>query len=270
MYKRSRLDRRDRLLHETLFLRLLEGAGIDRVPRVLAVDADVGCALQTLVPGSPWPADRVAPPAIWEQFSAFLGRLRTAASLPEATAVPLAAEAGMSLQEHLGWVLDRRDRWRVEARAGKLTAEVLRRVEALDADCEAAARATIDHPAFRCVIDRSALMLSPSDFGLHNALVDEEGVVSFVDFEYAGWDDPLKTESDFAHQPRYAAGRPRRLSCFDGLIDRDSPRATALHGLLALKWRYIVLAADCARSAATPSTCKGAQPGTLRLLPRVT
>jgi len=44
--------------------------------------------------------------------------------------------------------------------------------------------------------------LSPSDFGFHNALVDPSGALSFLDFEYAGRDDPAKPVSDFFCQPK--------------------------------------------------------------------
>jgi hypothetical protein len=48
-------------------------------------------------------------------------------------------------------------------------------------------------PAGRC--------LSPSDFGFHNALLAEDGNLRFIDFEYAGWDDPAKLVCDFFCQP---------------------------------------------------------------------
>ena len=31
--------------------------------------------------------------------------------------------------------------------------------------------------------------ISPSDFGFHNSIIDREGNINFVDFEYSGWDD---------------------------------------------------------------------------------
>jgi hypothetical protein len=43
--------------------------------------------------------------------------------------------------------------------------------------------------------------LSPSDFGFHNALIRADGRLVFLDFEYAGWDDPAKTVADFFCQP---------------------------------------------------------------------
>ncbi len=44
--------------------------------------------------------------------------------------------------------------------------------------------------------------ISPSDFGFHNALIDESNQLIFIDFEYAGWDDPCKTVCDLFCQPK--------------------------------------------------------------------
>lgn len=43
--------------------------------------------------------------------------------------------------------------------------------------------------------------LSPSDFGFHNAIMEADGRLRFIDFEYAGWDDPAKMVCDFFCQP---------------------------------------------------------------------
>src|SRR5690606_31707192 len=41
-------------------------------------------------------------------------------------------------------------------------------------------------------LPRQERTLSPSDFGFHNALREPDGAIRFIDFEYAGWDDPAK------------------------------------------------------------------------------
>lgn len=46
-------------------------------------------------------------------------------------------------------------------------------------------------------------LLSPSDFGFHNSIIDDKGQLSFVDFEYAGWDSAEKLITDFFAQPRF-------------------------------------------------------------------
>ena len=41
--------------------------------------------------------------------------------------------------------------------------------------------------------------MSPSDFGFHNSLRSQNENLIFHDFEYFGWDDPVKLISDFSH-----------------------------------------------------------------------
>ena len=43
-------------------------------------------------------------------------------------------------------------------------------------------------------------VLSPSDFGFHNAIQTKDGL-KFIDFEYFGWDDPVKLTCDFILHP---------------------------------------------------------------------
>ncbi len=44
---------------------------------------------------------------------------------------------------------------------------------------------------------RMKFIVSPSDFGFHNALLDDGGAISFLDFEYSGRDDPAKLDLRF-------------------------------------------------------------------------
>lgn len=45
-------------------------------------------------------------------------------------------------------------------------------------------------------------ILSPSDFGFHNTLIEKTTKkLFFYDFEYSGWDDPAKLMCDFSNQP---------------------------------------------------------------------
>ena len=49
-------------------------------------------------------------------------------------------------------------------------------------------------------LDSAQRCVSPSDFGFHNALREADGNIRFLDFEYAGWDDPAKMTGDFFAQ----------------------------------------------------------------------
>ncbi|PCI42194.1 MAG: aminoglycoside phosphotransferase [Rhodospirillaceae bacterium] len=55
--------------------------------------------------------------------------------------------------------------------------------------------------SFDTPLAQKNLALSPSDFGFHNALQGEDGQITFIDFEYFGWDDPVKMISDVMLHP---------------------------------------------------------------------
>ncbi len=105
---------------------------------------------------------------------------------------------------------------------------------------------------------RGQRILSPGDFGFHNALRRDDGKIVFFDFEYSGWDDPAKTVADIFLQPE----RPVDLGhwgafCADLLdrasLDRGFPeRATALLPLFAVKWACILLGSLSKLSVASP------------------
>jgi hypothetical protein len=89
--------------------------------------------------------------------------------------------------------------------------------------------------------------LSPSDFGFHNALADENGRVTFLDFEYAGRDDPAKLVSDFFCQPEisvplnYHPGFLMRLADGLELDDAGRTRCRILLDAYRIKWSCILL-----------------------------
>jgi hypothetical protein len=55
------------------------------------------------------------------------------------------------------------------------------------------------NPSYIEPIQKDKLILSPSDFGFHNSLRSQNDNLIFHDFEYFGWDDPVKLISDFSH-----------------------------------------------------------------------
>ena len=57
-----------------------------------------------------------------------------------------------------------------------------------------------DDIGFEKRIPRTQQILSPSDFGFHNVIKTKQGL-RFIDFEYFGWDDPVKLITDFIWHP---------------------------------------------------------------------
>ena len=90
--------------------------------------------------------------------------------------------------------------------------------------------------------------MSPSDFGFHNAVRDRDGDLVFLDFEYFGWDDPVKLALDFELHPGMTLSESLRARWQDGLAEifqGDDPawsaRVAAWRPLLGLRWTLILL-----------------------------
>ncbi len=100
---------------------------------------------------------------------------------------------------------------------------------------------------FNLELNQDLRILSPSDFGFHNALRSEDGEVFFLDFEYFGWDDPAKTISDFLLHPamtlspefkrQFVTSATESFHCQDDFVTR----LKAFYPLFGLKWCLILL-----------------------------
>jgi len=97
-------------------------------------------------------------------------------------------------------------------------------------------------------LDWDGMALSPSDFGFHNALRKADGSLVFVDFEYFGWDDPVKAVSDICWHAgmelddRHVALFLGRVTPFFAAADKCfSVRLKLLYPLLGLIWCLIML-----------------------------
>ena len=100
---------------------------------------------------------------------------------------------------------------------------------------------------FDTSLERSLQIPSPSDFGSHNALRDCAGQVAFIDFEYFGWDDPVKLVSDFYWHPgmNLSVSLRKQWIANSLTIFREdqtfSRRLNAYLPLYGLRWCLIIL-----------------------------
>ena len=89
--------------------------------------------------------------------------------------------------------------------------------------------------------------LSPSDFGLHNSIISPTNDLVFFDFEYFGWDDPVKVTADFCLHPAMSldlSSQKYWVSEMKALFAHDSRfelRLKALAPLYAIRWASIIL-----------------------------
>ena len=200
-YFRHPGDSRDRFASEHALYEFLWRRGVRRTPEPLAWNGDLRLGILDFIEGRKLRPEDVKSGHVDEAFL-FISELNRDRS--EAESLPVASEACFSTAQHLALV-DRR----------------IDRLEQIETSSE------IDNQAFAFVRDRlrptwvriresirstslelekplphEARILSPSDFGFHNALLAEDGKLRFLDFEYAGWDDPAKFLCDFFCQPQ--------------------------------------------------------------------
>jgi hypothetical protein len=226
--------------------------GVRCVPKPIVADESRACAVYEFVNGR-----KVAPSEIIEsdidQVTRFLLLLNDVKSASAAGLLPRAAEACFSLR-----ALFRN----IEARTGRLQAldfespqgqaleaylqdELLPAFNEIRSWClqriEAAGR-TEDSELE--IMDRT---LSPSDFGFHNCLKQDDGRLMFLDFEYFGWDDPAKMVSDFLLHPAMELSPSLKSQFLEGVLQGMDPdqrlrtRVTTMYPLFGLKWCLILL-----------------------------
>lgn len=234
-YRQSRKDPRDRLGVEFAGLRYASAVAPGRVPEAIAADAQRGLALYEWIDGEPVTEYGNAEIAEAVDFVTALHRGRNA---PSAQEFGSASEAILTPDD--------------------LREQIERRLRAL--------RGVRDSPALETVLERlwplydrhvprlspfaslstAQRTLSPSDFGFHNAL-RRQGRLVFLDFEYFGWDDPVKLVCDFLWHPAMRLGPPQRQEFFAGalrLYAEDGAFLTRLRAyepLIAIRWAAIVL-----------------------------
>ena len=89
--------------------------------------------------------------------------------------------------------------------------------------------------------------ISPSDFGFHNAILNKDDTLVFIDFEYAGWDDPAKMVCDFFCQPEVPVPMEYFSRFFyETRISLNEPeyfanRVNLLFPVYKIKWCCIIL-----------------------------
>ena len=208
-YFRHPSDPRDRLGAEWAFARFAWAAGVRCVAQPLAVAPAAGLGLFAWLDGQ---AIAEATPARVEQAGAFIRALNAARWRPLASRLPIASEACFSLAEHLATVGRRVEHLSTRAEP---PAQDFARTELLPVWHQVRDFVRDSGWALDGILPVTARCVSPSDFGFHNARERRDGTVDFLDFEYAGWDDPAKLICDFFCQPRVPV--PRHW--FDGFAE---------------------------------------------------
>lgn len=250
-YFRHEGDSRDRLGTEFSFSRYAAKTAAGMSPAPLAIDQSAGLGLYEFIDGEPFTVNSVRWNHVQNAINFFLS-LNSSASRAEARLIPYASEACFSISEHLH---------RVSNRLDILAAEVP--VIAENADANELIRSISNYwiklVAHVLVSAQSANMdineslpvgercISPSDFGFHNALSMPDQSTRFIDFEYAGWDDPAKMTGDFFSQlavpvpSQYFERFVNDISVVFQHPEKLIKRAAVLRPVYQVKWCCIAL-----------------------------
>lgn len=228
-------------------LQFLWGQGVRCVPEPVAIAPGDRCALFGWVDGG---RAVVAQEPDIETALLFLRTLHDLSRRPAARALLSAREACLSAEELMQQLHLRRGRLMARAPFHGGLAEFLRTefdpaLIAVTRDVRMAHEAA-DIPMGR-ELPAEDCTLSPSDFGFHNAVRRPDGTLTFVDFEYFGWDDPVKLVADFLLHPGMALSEAQRHRFAAGAasVFGGEPlyawRLRLLFPVYALRWAMIVL-----------------------------
>jgi aminoglycoside phosphotransferase (APT) family kinase protein len=231
-------DVRDRLAHEFGALTFMNERLGGAVPRPFGADRERGFALYEWIAGT-----RIArrEPGDVPAAVSFAAALHGFRDDPAAAGLPPAAEAVFGNAGLIGQLDARFGRLRAVAGGEpELARFLVDRVEPAYERLRRPAASFAELPPGRRT-------LSPSDFGFHNAIRRLDGRIAFIDFEYFGWDDPVKLVADFCWHPGMALDAPERelftaeMSAVYAADDAFAARLAAYLPLIGLRWIAIVL-----------------------------
>jgi len=247
----NRDDLRDRFSAELSFATFAHIAAPGFTPQVLAADPSSRLLLYEFVTGTPFTTDSVT---LWsvEQAALFFRELNSQKLTDNAAQLPVASEACFSIDAHIALIANR-----INQLAGitPLTDEdedalaLISRMkdiweQQMDDMRNACKTHDIDSSA---ELEKEQRIISPSDFGFHNALVCETGEIAFLDFEYSGWDDPAKMMGDFFGQLQVPVPQEFFQTFFNLAltdlteIEKIRQRAEILRPAFRIKWVCIAL-----------------------------
>jgi len=232
---------RDPLTCEFASLEFLWGSGVRCVPRPVCMLPRQRIAIFEFIEGQRLAEEELSPSEL-DQFRDFVVVLRRLHKAPGVEDISLASEACFAPSDLFAAIDRRLMRLRqvedpeLQDYLGSEFSRVYDQIR------QSENSSNQDH---RLAVGR---VLSPSDFGVHNAIRRSNNAVAFVDFEYFGWDDPAKMISDFLLHPanqRISRSGIRRLAT--GMIDvfDDQPELSArihhFYPLCGLNWCLILL-----------------------------
>lgn len=251
-YFRHVSDPRDRFRAEWTFLEYARDAGISCVPKPIICDLEREIAIFEYIKGHKVLKEHVSGDHILQALD-FFESLNQKNDLNKSKYCLNAAESCLTITDHLESVNRRISRLLQIDNESEINRAVhyfisyelvplWEKIQTGILNQETKDIFKIDEP-----LSERDICISPSDFGFHNAIETDQGKLFFIDFEYAGRDDPVKMICDFFCQPEV----PIPLSYLPMFstrvlerLDNPKPHFQRLEMLLpvhTIKWCCIIL-----------------------------
>jgi phosphotransferase family enzyme len=231
-------DPRDRLDVEWRALRFLRGIGLEAVPEALGRDDANQLMLMEWIDGQPMGTHS---PVDIDAALRFIAHIFQASTTVQTAGFTLASEACLSVAE-----INRQIETRLAALAPHPMLQVFLDNTFSPAFATARSRIASELDGGRD-LPVSLRRLIPADFGFHNALRQCDGRLRFIDFDYFGWDDPVKMAADFVLHPAMSLGTAEKhflVAQLAAAVPKDTAfrdRLVAHMPLYALRWALILL-----------------------------
>jgi len=247
------VDNRRRLETEFNTLRMLHHHNITNVPKALKKDDDLNLGLYEWIEG-----ETVSNPSAddLEQAINFVEKLHSLSQKIDTDDIEIASEACLSAKDLTEQIEKRLLRLKsINKNFPKLSTFLDSTFEPLWTEVRGESWSLWPFESKNSSLPRGKQTLSQSDFGFHNALKGNNGVLTFIDFDYFGWDDPVKLTADFIWHPAMKLNpnlTAKWKEAMLGIFGRDSvfeDRLNAALPLYGLRWTMIVLnefLPDCA------------------------
>lgn len=243
-------DPRDRFGTETEFIKFLSSCSIIEIPEIVSIYNDSKIAVYRYYEGVKVTSED-ASENDYEQLISFIesiNRCRNNNSLK----IKNASESAFSINAHMNIFRKRLDSFKnivLNSASDKNALDIINLLnEKADKYFACLLNVCREYKInINMELEQKNRILSPSDFGFHNAIKNEDGKLIFIDFEYAGWDDPVKLFCDIFAQPDMDTDFKyfeMFMEKFLSLIDNKEEfkiKVNSMLPLFVIKWCCIIL-----------------------------
>jgi len=238
-------DKRTRLKTEFSTLRLLRKHNITNIPKAVNKSNDLNLGLYEWING-----EKVIAPANndIDQAIDFVKKLYSLSQKINENDIDLASEACLSASNLISQIEKRLSKLKLVSNDfSELSTFLEHAFEPLWAQVRDESIALWPLESRDNTLPKKKLILSPSDFGFHNCLKSDKGILKFIDFDYFGWDDPVKITADFIWHPAMNLNtelKEKWQEAMLNLFSNDSQfesRLNAAMPLYGLRWVLIIL-----------------------------